>query len=100
MGADLFDQSQKKAEAWIARRTEMFQESGVAWRTGAPQMDLLLFTVCEMIHSLGGSEADTHAIARAFGAAEVEASSIGWRDGYAAGKETMLKIYGPIGVGS
>jgi hypothetical protein len=92
---DLFDQSQEKAKAWIARRAEIFQE--VEWRA-APQMDLLLFTVCEMIHRLGGSEADTLKIARAFGAAEIETDSLGWHRGYAAGKETMRKIYGPMKV--
>lgn len=96
--SELFDKSEEVAREWIARRAEIFGESD-RWH-GSPQMDVLLFTVCQMIRSLGGSEPDVQAVARAFGAAEVELDSVGWHRGYAAGKETMEKIHGILGVGA
>jgi hypothetical protein len=100
MGADLYGEGQENARAWIARRAEMLQEVGGEGRTARPQMDVLMHTVCYMLNRLGAREADVHAVARAFGAAEVETDSIGWRRGYEAGKETMRKIYGPMEVGA
>jgi hypothetical protein len=98
--SELFDKSEEAARAWIVRMREIYAEAGWTQREGSPQMESLLFTVCEMIRRLGGSEADWLAVARGFGAAEIETESIGWRKGYAAGKETMEKIHGILGVGA